>query len=232
MAGGQQGVNKPVNVRTQCRVVTDIVCSVASPEAVHLAWTVPKTDDIAGYHVERAAVEVYSESEIHRLKKDTLPLPNPSAGGVKRIGGFERLTAKPLTTTEFHDTQVDLSTPQPVSEPLAQENWFADRQIDVGGKPSAVVSQLRAWDPGISHLSDERSSGQWSRSEGRPPYIETCRWHKFHGRRGRQVDPAVLDCCCRCLGARRFSVIANVAQSAMEGILSTVCGTLAPIAPA
>ena len=67
---------------------------------------------LAGYHIERAVVEVWSEDQLPRLKGNTLPLPSPSVGAIRRIGRFERLTDKPVDVLEFTDNTVDLSSPR------------------------------------------------------------------------------------------------------------------------
>src|SRR5262249_45126397 len=56
--------------RTQPRIVEDAVVSVISAKEVRLTWRPPsgQTADVAGYHVERAVVEVFSEDEVVRLK--------------------------------------------------------------------------------------------------------------------------------------------------------------------
>src|SRR5262249_62019534 len=59
-----------LKVRTQPALVEDAVVSVIAAKEVRLSWS-PGESDITGYHVERAVVEVFSEDEILRLKKDT-----------------------------------------------------------------------------------------------------------------------------------------------------------------
>ena len=68
--------------------------SVVGPREVQLTWPSPGGPDIVGYHVERAVVEVFSEDQVVRLKKDTLPLAEPSVGTIKAIGAFTRSTKK------------------------------------------------------------------------------------------------------------------------------------------
>src|SRR5207248_2103516 len=89
-----EGEASPI-VRTQPRVVEDAVVSVTSAREVRLTWKAPQSD-VAGYHVERAPVEVLSEDEIVRLKTDTPPLQAPSVGAVRAIGPFTRLTKDAL----------------------------------------------------------------------------------------------------------------------------------------
>src|SRR5262249_29140344 len=89
-------------VRAQPRVADDLFASVVSAKEVRLVWN--SVEDAVGYHVERAPVEVFTEDQIVRLKKDTAPLAEPSVGGVKVIGKFERITKEPLKTPAFTDT--------------------------------------------------------------------------------------------------------------------------------
>ena len=77
-------------VRAQPRVADDLVASVKAANEVALAWQ--PVADAVGYHVERAPVEVLTDDQILRLKKDTPPLPEPAVGAVKLIGKFETLT--------------------------------------------------------------------------------------------------------------------------------------------
>jgi hypothetical protein len=121
--------------RTQPRIVEDVVVSVISAKEVRLSWGPPaKQSDIAGYHVERAVVEVFSEDEILRLKKDTAPLAEPSVGAIKQIGKFTRLTQKPLEEAKYTDTTLNLSKPLAVEgDPLFRHRFRAD-QLDDKGK--------------------------------------------------------------------------------------------------
>lgn len=125
--------SEPALGRTQPRIVEDVVVSVAAKDAVQLTWKA--MDDAVGYHVERAPVEVFSEDEVLRLKKDTPPLEQPSVGAVRAIGPFERLTDTPLTERTFSDRTVDLLRPVAVKgEPLFSHRFRAD-QLDAQGKP-------------------------------------------------------------------------------------------------
>jgi hypothetical protein len=127
------GVESPdsLKVRTQPSLVEEVTVSVVSPTEVHLAWK----GQADGYHVERAVVEVHSEDQVLRLKKDTAPLEEPSVGAIKAIGAFVRLTSEPLRRTTFADTAIDLSKPKGVEgEPLFQ-NRFTAEQLDPKGKP-------------------------------------------------------------------------------------------------
>ncbi len=120
--------------RTQPRVVEDAVVSVISPKEVRLSWT-PPAKGVAGYHVERAAVEVLSEDQLARLRKDTPPLPEPSVGAVRAVGKFVRLTKEPVKDAAFADTTVDLGKPQVVEGEPVWTRSFAREQLEEKGKP-------------------------------------------------------------------------------------------------
>lgn len=121
--------------RTRPRIVEDLVVSVLGPQEVELTWSPPTSaDDIIGYHVERAIVEVYSDDQLVRLKKAVTPLSPPSLGAVKRIGPFARITEKPLTDLRFID-RVDLTKPPTLSGPPLWERRFSKDDLDMNGKP-------------------------------------------------------------------------------------------------
>jgi hypothetical protein len=129
---GQESTASPM-VRTQPRVVGDLVVSVIGPKRIQLAW--PAQADIAGYHVERALVEVLSEDQIVRLRKDTPPLAEPSVGAIRAIGPFTRITKERLTKPAFTDDTVDLSKPANIDGKPIWVHRFAATQLDLQGKP-------------------------------------------------------------------------------------------------
>ncbi len=120
--------------RPEPRIVEDGVASVISATRVELAWKAPQTAGITGYHVERAPVEVFSEDQLSRLKKQTAPLAEPSVGALRRIGAFARLTTIPVKATEFTDTDVDLSKPQPIAGEALYEKKLSREQLDDSGR--------------------------------------------------------------------------------------------------
>jgi hypothetical protein len=124
-----------MKARTQPRVVEDVVVSVLSPTEVRLSWPASAGRDVVGYHVERAPVEVFSDDEMLRLKKDTPPLTDPSVGAIKAIGSFRRLTDRPLKEAAFRDVLLDLRKSHSAGEkPLFAHRFTADR-LDAKGKP-------------------------------------------------------------------------------------------------
>jgi hypothetical protein len=115
-------------------IVEDAVVSVIGKKHVELSWTAPPDETVAGYHVERAVVEVWSEDQLRRLKDRTPPLPEPSVGATRRIGPFQQLTDRPVTSTSFVDQQVDLGTPRSVEgEPIYQRDLAAEH-LDRDGR--------------------------------------------------------------------------------------------------
>src|SRR5262245_29052493 len=106
---------RPASKRTQPPLVEDVTASVLSERKVVLTWKPPAGTAPAGYHIERAVVDVFSEDQLHRLRKDTEPLSPPSVGGIRGIGAFERLTREPVKQPRFEDTTVDLTQPKEVS---------------------------------------------------------------------------------------------------------------------
>ncbi len=122
-------------VRTRPRLVEDVVVSVLSAKEVKLTWSSPSGSDIVGYQIERAAVEVLSEDELTRLKKDTPPLAEPSVGAIRAIGPFIRLTRTPVKETRFVDRGLDLTRPAPLTDPPIYQRRFHAEQRDDKGKP-------------------------------------------------------------------------------------------------
>jgi len=121
--------------RGRPRIVEDGFVSVISPTRVEIAWQQPADTTVAGYHIERALVEVLTEDQLKRLKRNTAPLPEPSVGAIRKIGAFERLTKSPLKTTNFIDVSIDLSKPRRVDGEAVYERSFNSEQFDADGKP-------------------------------------------------------------------------------------------------
>ena len=133
-------------VCNQPRVIDDLYTSIVDEKRVSIYWAMPPDPD-AGYHVERAPVEVFSEDQLVRLKKDTPPLAEPSVGAIKAIGKFERITKEPLSTKgfgkttagttlwSFDDGGIDLAKPSKVEGEASYTHRFGKEQIDPAGKP-------------------------------------------------------------------------------------------------
>lgn len=157
-----EGASHPSRkVRTQPRVVEDLIVSVRSPSEAHLSWPAPPGDDLVGYHVERAPVEVFSEDQILRLKTDTPPLAEPSVGAIRAIGRFVRLTKEPVKATSFTDKTLDVTRPVAMAEqPLFVHRFGADR-IDARGKPyryAVYAYRIR----GVNRLGVESGAGPYA----------------------------------------------------------------------
>jgi len=118
--------------RTEPRAIDDGTASVLSPTRVELRW---KAADGLGYLVERAPVEVFSEDQLSRLKKQTTPLAEPSVGAIRRIGAFQVLTREPLKNSTFTDTTVDLRKPAPIAGDPLFERKYSLEQLDPSGRP-------------------------------------------------------------------------------------------------
>jgi hypothetical protein len=121
--------------RAEPRIVEDVIISVLSPTRVELNWKNPQGTPVAGYHVERATVEVFTEDQLSRLKKQTAPLVEPSAGAIRRIGAFERLTTAALKGNTFADTNIDLAKAQTVTGEPIYERKLNREQFDESGRP-------------------------------------------------------------------------------------------------
>jgi hypothetical protein len=130
--GGSESADS-VRVRAQPRVVEDVAVSVVGAKDVRLSWKV--VEGATGYRVERAPVEVFSEDELVRLKKDTPPLKEPSVGAVKAVGQFERLTKEPVAGTGYTDTALDLTRPQTTGDAPLYRHRFHAEQLDAKGAP-------------------------------------------------------------------------------------------------
>jgi fibronectin type 3 domain-containing protein len=133
-AEGQNLSDLSIKVRTQPRIVEQAVVSVLSKNQVHISWTALQAEDITGYHVERANVEVWTEDQLKRLKSRIRPLSNPSVGAIRRIGPFKRLTGELLKNSSFRDN-VDLTKPHSIGGEALQEHRMYDEHLDKNGKP-------------------------------------------------------------------------------------------------
>ena len=119
-------------VRAQPRVVEDVVVSVLASDKVELRWN--SVEDAVGYHIERAPAEVLSEDQLKRLKNQTQPLAEPSAGGIQRIGPFMRITTTLIKETRFTDANVNLHEPARITGEPSYERRFNSEQFDTEGK--------------------------------------------------------------------------------------------------
>ena len=132
---GWRGTPAP-KPRSKPRLVEDLSATVVSPTKVVLRWEPPPfSNDALTYHVERAVVEVYSDDQIQRLRKDTLPLNEPSIGAVKAIGEFVRITRKPISANDFVDETIDLTKSVSIEGKPIHVRTMRDEQLHADGKP-------------------------------------------------------------------------------------------------
>jgi hypothetical protein len=131
---GESAASRPLTTRprTQPALVEDVVASVLSAKQVELRWKA--AGEVAGYDVERAVVEVWTEDQLRRVKARTPPLKEPAVAALHRIGPFRTLTATPVKGTTWSDT-VDLATPQQVAGTPIWERRTSKEEIDPDGKP-------------------------------------------------------------------------------------------------
>jgi len=123
----------PRRPRAGPRAVDDVVVSILAPGEIEIGWK-PVEGEVKGYHVERAAVEVWSEDQLKRLKSRTEPLGEPSVGAVSRVGPFRRITASPVAGTSHTDREADLSKPAAVEGEPVYERKMGKDQVDPKGK--------------------------------------------------------------------------------------------------
>jgi hypothetical protein len=130
---GQRLSGQSATVRTQPPIVEQAVVSVLSEKQVEVTWTPPKAEDILGYHIERADVEVWSEDQLKRLKSRLPPLPEPAAGALRRIGAFVRLTEEPVKEMRFTN-EIDLTLRHQMEGPQTWTSGLSTEHIDSDGK--------------------------------------------------------------------------------------------------
>jgi hypothetical protein len=128
-------------VRAQPALVEVVAVSVKSSKEVEVKWSAAPGEDVVGYYVERAVVEVYTDDQLKRMKARTKPLEQPSVAAIHRIGPFERVTKKPLTARKFDD-KVDMKAPVKVKGKAIWERMARKEDLDAAGKayPFAVYA--------------------------------------------------------------------------------------------
>jgi hypothetical protein len=115
-------------------IVEEATASVLAKDRVELTWKPLDHTKVAGYHIERAIVEVWSDDQLVRLKQNTPPLESPSVGAIKSIGAFKQLTTKPIEAESFVDDSVDLASPEPVEGKPMYESSLHDEHLDQSGR--------------------------------------------------------------------------------------------------
>jgi hypothetical protein len=142
----------PIQHRVDPPIIEDAVVSVVSPQRVELAWTMPgaSAPGALRYHVERAAVEVYSDDQLSRLKSRTPPLAEPVVGAIRRIGIFQRVTKEPLREPSYIDTAIDLTQPAVIEGDTMFDSRLNDEHIDGLGRAyrlGVYAYRIRSVDP-------------------------------------------------------------------------------------
>ncbi len=133
--------------RNKPRVVDELVVSVVNEKQVEIDWQPSIGKDVAGYIVERAAVEVVSEDQLKRLKAQTPPLESPSVGAIRRIGPFARLNLKLTSGTCYTDASLDFAKPVAIDGVPVLERKFHDEEFDPAGRayrPAVYAYRVRA----------------------------------------------------------------------------------------
>jgi hypothetical protein len=115
-------------------IVEDAVVSVLGKKRVQVAWKPPASAKIAGYHLERAVVEVWTDDQLVRLKKNTPPLVSPVVGAIRRIGAFQRLTTKPVVAASFLDEGVDLGMLKSITGKPVYDSRLHAEHLDRSGR--------------------------------------------------------------------------------------------------
>lgn len=138
----ERGSRPSMKVRTQPWIVHDAVVSVLGPKGIELTWQAQPGDDIAGYRVERADVQVYATSELttltqHEGKAVYVPRPEPAVGAIRAIGAFRRISGELVKEPRFTDKSVDLAGGQvaAAADPLYRRDL--EKYRDPKGKPYA-----------------------------------------------------------------------------------------------
>ena len=152
---GQEGdrAEPPRTARTQPPVVLDLVVSVPPAGVpggrVELRWAPSPAADVAGYHVERADVSVYSTDQVVPIRDRYRTASDRAVGRIHKIGAFRRLTREPVPGTEFADEAADLASarrgspdpaarrgsPDPAESGPAAANPLPADRFDPKGKP-------------------------------------------------------------------------------------------------
>jgi hypothetical protein len=126
-----------VRLREELPLVEDIVVSVMTADRIELGWKPTSRESaarVAGYLVERAVVNVWSDDQLKRLKSRTPPTVEPIVGAIRRIGPFQPLTKEPIRAISFVDTSVNLNEPQTIEgEPIYERKLHAEH-LDESGR--------------------------------------------------------------------------------------------------
>jgi len=157
--------SKPsVKVRTQPRVVEDVVVSPLASNRLELEWKAPGPD-IAGYRVERADVQVYSMSELtvmeygKRSGEKSTRL-HTAIGAIRAMSPFKTITRELVKETKFVDTTIDFDAGQ---QPITGRSIYGrdmEKYRDPKGKPYPwAVYAYRIY--AVNYLGVESGDSPW-----------------------------------------------------------------------
>lgn len=138
-SGAQRGASSLGSTRPP--LVEDLTVSVLGPGEVLVEWEPPAAQDLAGFHVERAEVSVYSAGEVMKVRERYASASDLAVGRLRTIGAFRRLTKSPVTEARFRDRDLSL-----LAAPRAAGTAAADRAAPPDARESVWDRPLRAED--------------------------------------------------------------------------------------
>ena len=104
--------------RTQPALVEGVLASVLSEREVELSWQ--PVEDAQGYHIEKAVVEVWTEDQLQREKKQTPPLKEPA------VAARSTLVAEGLSP--WRAWRLPSVSPSPSGTAWSRRRHFTTRQ--------------------------------------------------------------------------------------------------------
>jgi hypothetical protein len=129
---------------------------VIAANQIELSWEPSKAKPVAGYHVERARVEVWTEDQLRRLRDQTPPLASPSVGAIRRIGKFKRLTTEAVKGNAFTDKTARLDQPAAIQGEPIYDRKLQLEHLAPSGKAyhfAVYAYRLVSIDPGGAKLA-------------------------------------------------------------------------------
>ncbi|MBI3857164.1 MAG: hypothetical protein HY293_15875 [Planctomycetes bacterium] len=96
-----------LRARTQPRPPEDVVVSMRADGKAEVSWKAPPEEDVVGYTIQQAVVDVASDDQHLKLKGRTPPLESPSVGVVTGIGLFQPSGSGTLTATSSLESLID-----------------------------------------------------------------------------------------------------------------------------
>ena len=121
--------------RTQPRPPEDIVVSRKAEGSAQISWKPSPEEDVVGYTVQQAVVEVASDDQHLRLKARTAPLESPSVAMVTAVGTFYPLA--PAVVKETSVVEKLWPATDGVSDDKNYRRPVGKEDHDPQGKPCA-----------------------------------------------------------------------------------------------